>query len=119
MGFTLSSDGDASDRLHQHVQTILRGGLALSVLLMASGVTLRLSRGLDDAPAVRLFAIGDASDPGLALTAVGILALAMTPALRVIALIFLWWREKDARFVGIALLVLATLILAVLLGKGG
>lgn len=63
-----------------------------------------------------LFASGDA---GLIVTAMGILTLALTPALRVVALVFIWWRERDWRFVGIALTVTIILALAMILGKGG
>jgi uncharacterized membrane protein len=108
-----------SDLLHHAVQAILRGGLAISVALMAVGVGLRLAEGRHDAPAVALFALSHPDDPGLTLIAFGILALALTPALRVFALVYLWARERDVRFVGVALFVIATLLVGVLLGKGG
>ena len=117
---TRDGAADESDRLHGHVQTVLRVGLLVSVTLMMTGLGLRLSRGENDAPPVRLldlFAHG--SDPGLVLTALGILVLALTPALRVLALVGLWWRERDYRFVAVALVVTVTLVASVLLGKGG
>jgi uncharacterized membrane protein len=99
---------------------ILRTGLAVSVALMAAGVGLRFAHGREDAPAVRLFDLVDSkADLGLTLTALGIFALALTPAFRVAALVYLWAKEKDARFVVIALVVLATLGVSVALGKGG
>jgi len=52
-------------------------------------------------------------------TALGIVVLALTPAFRVLALVGLWWRERDYRFVVVALAVVATLAASVLLGKGG
>ena len=97
-----------SDRLHKRVQLVLRGGLLTSVVLMVTGLAIRFARGEDDAPAI-----------GLMLTAFGILVLALTPALRVLALVGVWWRERDYRFVGVALIVVATLITSVLIGKGG
>jgi len=44
--------------------------------------------------------------------------LALTPALRVLALVAIWWRERDWRFVGVALAVVATLAVGIALGKG-
>jgi uncharacterized membrane protein len=111
---------DESDRLHHHVRTVLRVGISLSVVLIASGLALHVASGADDAPAVRLgdlFARG--ADPGLVVTALGIVVLALTPAFRVLALVGLWWRERDYRFVVVALAVVATLAASVLLGKGG
>jgi uncharacterized membrane protein len=111
---------DESDRLHLHVRTVLRVGLFLSVVLIASGLALHLAHGVDDAPAVRL---GDlfapSADSGLVLTALGTIVLALTPAFRVLALVGLWLRERDYRFVVVALAVVATLAASVLLGKGG
>ncbi len=111
---------DESDRLHGQVQRVLRVGLGLSVTLMVLGLAVTLARGEHgEAQAVRL---GDLLsrdiDPGLALTASGILVLALTPAFRVLALVGLWWRERDYRFVAVALAVMATLGASVLLGKG-
>jgi uncharacterized membrane protein len=114
----LAEGTSESDRLHRSVQTILRGGLGLSVLLMATGIVVRLAGGRHDAPAVKLFAIGG-GDVGLTLIAVGILVLALTPLMRVLALLTLWARERDARFVAVALFVIATLTVSVLLGRGG
>jgi uncharacterized membrane protein len=109
-----------SDRLHKRVQLVLRAGLLTSVVLMVTGLALRFARGESDAPAVgliELFTRG--GDVGLLLTAFGILVLALTPALRVLALVGVWWHERDYRFVGVALIVVATLITSVLIGKGG
>ena len=109
-----------SDRLHKRVQLVLRAGLVTSVVLMVAGLVLRFARGENDAPAVGLLDLFTrGGDTGLVLTALGILVLALTPALRVLALISVWWRERDYRFVGVALMVLATLIASVLLGRGG
>jgi uncharacterized membrane protein len=117
---TRDQAADESDKLHIHVRTVLRVGLFLSVVLILSGLALNLARGQDDAPAVRLgdlFAHG--ADPGLLLTANGIVVLALTPAVRVLALVGLWLRERDYRFVFVALAVVVTLAASVLLGKGG
>ncbi len=114
-----AGDEALSDRLHASVQAILRGGLAIAVVCMAAGVVVRLAGGRHDAPAVRLFEIARAEDAGLGLIAVGILVLALTPALRVVALLWLWSKERDRRFVAIALFVVAMLVVSVMLGRGG
>jgi uncharacterized membrane protein len=106
-----------SDRLHEVVGWVLRAGLAASVLLMASGMTVRLATGGDDAPSVPLWRLK--GDTGLVLTTLGVMVLALTPALRVLALVALWWRERDWRFVAVALAVVAILATGVLIGKGG
>ena len=109
-----------SDRLHAYVGWVLRVGLGASVLLLVAGMIVRLGAGVDDAPAVRLwdFAVSG-GDLGLRLTTLGVLVLAMTPALRVLALVALWWRERDWRFVAVALAVAVTLSAGILMGKGG
>jgi uncharacterized membrane protein len=109
---------EESDYLHAAVGWVLRGGLLISVLLLAGGMALRLASGESDAPPVRLWDL-QAGDFGLTLTTLGILVLALTPGLRVLALVVLWWRQKDFRFVAVALAVAATLITGALLGRGG
>ncbi len=67
-----------SDRLHAQVGWVLRIGLALSVLLLASGMALRVASGVEDAPSVPLWHLGG-GDAGLALSTLGVLVLALTP----------------------------------------
>jgi len=50
--------------------------------------------------------------------ALGILALALTPALRVVTLIGLWSRERDWHYVRVAAVVLVVLAVAAGLGHG-
>jgi uncharacterized membrane protein len=116
-GITAESAEVESDHLHAQVGWVLRIGLALSVVLLVAGMALRVVSGVEDAPSVPLWQLG--GDPSLVLSTLGVLVLALTPALRVVALIVLWWRERDWRFVGVALAVAATLCAGVLLGKGG
>ena len=53
---------------------------------------------------------------GNRLLGLGVLALAMTPALRVVTLLYLWGKEKDYRFMLVAAVVMVTLALSIFLG---
>lgn len=100
------------------VEWLLRGGLIVSVILMAVGLGLEIASGSERSPAVELFAIGDAPSDGNRLMAIGLLVLAATPALRVLALLWMWIRERDWRFVAIAAAVVVTLAVSVVVGHG-
>jgi len=93
----------------------LIGGLAF----LLAGLIIELVSGSLRAPAVRLFDVGR-SDLRLddRLMAIGVLALALTPVLRVTSLIVLWALERDWRFVGVAVVVLLTLAASLVLGRG-
>jgi hypothetical protein len=109
--------GASEDRVRRFVQRLLRSGLALSFGLMATGFVAKLAQGAHDAPAVRLFRLGHG--PGAdTIMAVGVLVLALTPALRVLSLIVLWTRERDWRYVRVAIVVLLVLVAAALVGHG-
>ncbi len=101
----------------QIVQWLLRGGLAVSVVLMAVGLVMNLAAGTDRSDGVEMFALGAATTAGDTVMAVGVLVLAATPALRVFALVVLWALERDWRFVGVAVSVVAALCVAVLVGN--
>ena len=105
-------------RVQRFVQVLLRAGLALSVALMFAGVVAKLVSGVHRADAVKLFDLGGAGSVSDLLMALGVLVLAATPAVRVVALVVLWARERDWRFVGIAFAVVLTLTLAVVIGHG-
>ncbi len=113
----LSEGAPARERVS--VQWLLRAGLAVSFSLMLLGLALSLLRHESTG---RPFALRDllASATPLAdrLVGAGILVLAATPALRVLALLLLWAEEKDWRFVAVALAVIATLGAALALGGG-
>ena len=110
---------DAPRREGIWVQRLLRGGLALSVVLMAVGLAVQLASGSRYAAPVRMFDVADANvTTGARLMALGILVLAFTPVLRVLALVLLWAKERDWRFVGVAVVVAVTLGLAIALGGG-
>jgi uncharacterized membrane protein len=108
----------ATDR--RSVQLLLRAGLAIATLLMSIGVSLKCASGRWDTPAIRLFDLVRGADLAAAdrVMGLGILALAATPAFRVITLLGLWIRERDWRFAAVAAVVLATLALAIAMGGG-
>jgi uncharacterized membrane protein len=108
----------ASKGEHRIVQVILRGGLAAASALMAVGMLLHFLSGKAEAPAVPLFSIFAQHDRGILLTALGVAVLGLTPMVRVAALVLIWARERDWKFVGVALAVVAVLTAAVVLGKG-
>ncbi len=105
-------------RVQRIVQTQLRIGLAAAVALMVAGLAVKLVSGVHRADAVRLFHLGAADSFGDLLMALGVLVLAATPAFRVVALVVLWIRERDWRFVGVAVTVMVTLAVAIVIGHG-
>ncbi len=100
------------------VSVLLRTGLALASALIAAGLAVKLLRGDHQAVVVRLFDIGGTRALGDRLLASGVAVLALTPATRVLALVVLWAREGDRRFVVVALVVIAVLIAAAAIGHG-
>ncbi|HET8931399.1 MAG TPA: DUF1634 domain-containing protein [Acidimicrobiales bacterium] len=105
-------------RVQRIIQLVLRGGLVVAVVLMAIGLALKIASGSHHSADVKLFSILDAASTADLVMALGVLALALTPAFRVIALVVLWARERDWRFVGVAVAVIVTLGLAVVVGHG-
>lgn len=103
------------------VERLLQGGMALSTLLFLAGILAALSQGGITPRGLPLFAIVSAAregEVGEAVAAVGVLVLAATPVVRVLALAYLWAREKDFRFMWISLAVAAVLAFSMLSGKG-
>jgi uncharacterized membrane protein len=97
---------------------ILRIGLTLATALMAVGVVLAWAEGRLTTHPVTLSQIGSMlthGRPSAAMEA-GILVLLATPMLRVLALIVVFARERDFRFVTAAATVATLLILGVFLG---
>jgi hypothetical protein len=97
------------------LQRLLLAGLLVATALMASG--LLLSGGDRDGalPLFRLFSEGPA---GERLMGLGVLVLALTPPLRVAALVLLWSLERDWRFVLVGTVVLMLLGAAIWTGGG-
>jgi hypothetical protein len=98
---------------------LLRAGLALSVALMALGLTLRAASGETTAAVVSLRQLWAFDAPrGDWLMALGALVLGLTPGLRVVLLLAQWTRARDWRFALAAALVVVTLAVAMTLGAG-
>lgn len=104
---------------HLRIQGVLRASLAIALLSMVVGAGFKIASGDYSALPVGLFEWGESHlGWGDRLMTLGVLALALTPAFRVLALVVLWTREKDWRFVGVACAVFATLVLAVVFSGG-
>jgi len=110
------------------ISVVLRGGVLLSGGLLILGALLYFVRVLwGGAPANPLsypHTLGDVfhglvqGDP-LAILALGLLVLLLTPVARVLISIFAFARERDRLYVGITTLVLLILLVSFLLGRGG
>lgn len=103
------------DRL---VERTLQAGLAIALGLMLAGLLVDAGTGALDARPVRLGALASPMPLGTRLVALGVLALGLTPASRVVLLVMLWTRERDWRFVVVAAVVLAVLAVALFAGAG-
>ena len=108
---------DASDRSHRRIQTVLRVGLILSVVAMAAGFVVDVAEGEMATVSVRISSIFHAGSVGDRMMAVGILALVLTPVVRVAALVVVWAREHDRRFAWVGIIVLVILLLGIVLGR--
>jgi uncharacterized membrane protein len=110
------------------ISVVLRGGVLLSAGLLILGAALYLVRVLwGGAPAKPLsfpHTLGDVfyglghGDP-VAILALGLIVLLLTPVARVLISIFAFARERDWLYVGITALVLLILLVSFLLGAGG
>lgn len=99
------------------IQFLLRLGLWAAIFFMMAGVliNIRTDRMQFQGLSIDQIFSGELL-LGDQLLGVGILLLASTPALRVVALMLLWIHEKDWPFVGISITVILTLLLSMLLG---
>ncbi len=106
-------------RAHRIVQRLLLAGLIAAFAFLLAGMIIDLVRGSSAAPAVRLFDLARAGvHLGDRVMAIGVLLLALTPAVRVLSLVVLWAVERDWRFVTVAVVVAVTLAISLLLGRG-
>jgi uncharacterized membrane protein len=128
-----STDGDLTGpqrdyQMDRIISFVLRGGVLLSAGLLILGALLYFVRVLwGGAPANPLsfpHSLGDVisgladGDP-LAILALGLVVLLLTPVARVLISIFAFARERDWLYVGITTLVLLILLVSFLLGRGG
>jgi len=108
------------DPVEMVVHWVLLAGLLVSVAFMTAGLVLGLVRG-EGLPAgvvapARLWGeLGDA-EPAAFLT-LGLLALIVTPFLRVAGSLLAFARQRDLRYVLVSACVLAAMCLSVFLGR--
>lgn len=95
------------------IQWVLRGGLATSALLIVTGLVVALVTGTPIGSPVRLGHVLSDSTIEDRIIALGLIALALTPFLRVTALIAIWSHQRDARFVALSVVVAAILIASI------
>jgi len=110
------------------ISFVLRGGVLLSAVIIALGVVLfyarylaaggRISQVTYPHTVAAVFAGLGHGDP-LAVIALGLLVLLLTPVLRVLVSVVTFALERDWRYTGITLLVFIILIVSFLLGRGG
>lgn len=108
----------ADPRTNTVVKVVLRAGLATSLALLAVGLVIELAGGHHVANGVRMFHLLAPRTLGERVMAGGVLALTLTPAAGVLSVVVSWVRERDARFVGVGVVVVAVLTAAVVVGLG-
>jgi uncharacterized membrane protein len=94
------------------IQYLLRLSLGVSVILMLTGMIVWIASGDRESPSTTPAQLLEGLDAGHRLMLAGILLLAITPVLRVVALLGLWVRERAWRFAATAALVLVLLSVA-------
>jgi len=101
------------------VQWLLRIGLTSAAALMLAGLVAALGGGPVPTTAWQPAELLTGSQTlSVRLSGLGIVILAATPAFRVVTLIMLWVRERDWKYVAVALVVGAVLALAIAAGGG-
>jgi uncharacterized membrane protein len=105
---------------------VLRGGVALSGLFIATGLALRIFKAGNSQAIVTGLLSGKALDGGLpslgswqpeSIIAIGLLLLIALPIVRVAMTVFLFLKEKDYTYLTITLFVLVVLLVGVIFGK--
>ncbi len=131
-----ASPPGAAWQIESILSTLLRTGVAVSLLLILAGLALMFARdpghfrtpadlarltrfGADFPHTLRGVGAGLAAGQGQAVAAAGLLLLILTPILRVAVSILIFLFEKDRPFVLITAAVLIALVLSFLLGKAG
>lgn len=106
-------------RLDHWVHRTLLVGLTVSGVLLAVGLTTMLLQVHEQAPQYESFPklLHDSARlNGPAVTTLGLLALMITPIVRVVVLLIGWTVERDWRFAGVALAVFVLLCISLSLG---
>ncbi|GIP23516.1 DUF1634 domain-containing protein [Paenibacillus sp. J22TS3] len=107
------------------ISKILRIGVVVAAAVIIAGLVKLLVTGVsgypDDTYPLGFAAIweGLLELKSVAIIETGLLLLIMTPVLRVFVSLFVFWQEKDYRFVAITATVFIILILSFMLGKAG
>jgi hypothetical protein len=100
------------------VQILLRLSLGVSVVLMLTGMIVWIASGDRESPSTTPAELLGRLAAGHRVMLAGILLLAITPALLVVALFGLWVRERAWRFAATAALVLGLLGVALWVSGG-
>ena len=100
------------------IQILLRASLTASAALMTTGIVIWSASDQATARAATPARLFSRLDTGNRLMLAGIALLAITPALRVLALLVLWVRERAWRFAATSALVLILLGIALWVGGG-
>jgi uncharacterized membrane protein len=99
---------------------VLRLGLGGAMVLLGAGLVAQLAAATRHvAVPVRMFHLLGAPSLGEALMGLGVLVLTLTPVAGILSLLISWRRERDHPFVAVALVVLAVLLAAVVVGLVG
>lgn len=109
----------SSHQLEHGVHRVLLGGVMVSAALLIAGLTITLATGRESISRHdSLYTVINAAArfDGPSLTVLGLLALMVTPILRVVVLAIGWSLARDWRFAAVALVVLATLAASMTLG---
>jgi len=106
-----------SEASHRLIRRVLRGGLLVGVTLMVAGLAIDIAMGTSISVPMPLASFLDTGSIGDRTMALGVLSLALTPVVRVAALVLVWRREKDTPFVAVGLAVLVILVVGMLAGR--
>jgi uncharacterized membrane protein len=106
----------ADPRTNSVVKIVLRTGLSLALALLSVGLCIQLATGADVAVNVRMFDLFAPRSAPERVLAVGALILTLTPAGGVVAVLLSWVRERDRRYVGVGVIVVAVLAAAIAVG---
>ena len=99
-----------SHREHRRIQRLLQLGLALGAAALVAGLAIAIGGPILRGEPLR------SGGTGSTVARAGIIALALTPVVRVAALVWLWIRERDWRFVAVGGIVLLVLVFAIASG---